>query len=130
MAQKISIVCVSGAREKLQMAAMIASVAAASGDEVTVFFSMNALQYFVKGQDCEAPPEGAFGVLIGKHAGVPPFKQLFAFAADIGDAKLLPCSMALDLLGIKGTDLDPEFGPPTGLTSFLSDISGSQLFTF
>ena len=41
MTNKLSIVCVSGTLEKLQMASMVASVAAASGDEVTVFFSMN-----------------------------------------------------------------------------------------
>ena len=64
MSQKIHIVCVSGTREKLQMAAMIASVAAASGDQVTVFFSMNALPYFIKGSAVEAPVEGEFGKLM------------------------------------------------------------------
>ncbi|MBK5938769.1 hypothetical protein CCR96_05785 [Halochromatium roseum] len=112
------------------MAAMIASVAAASGDEVMVFISMNALRYFVKGQNNEAPAEGEFGALIEKNHGVPPFKQLFAFAVDMGGAKLLPCSMALDLMGLKGDDLDPELGPPTGLTSFLGDTADSQVFTF
>ena len=38
---KISIMVVSGSRERLQMAAMVASVGAVSGDEVTVFLSMN-----------------------------------------------------------------------------------------
>jgi len=59
MSQKISIVCVTGTREKLQMAAMIASVAAATGTEVNVFLSMNALDYFIKGHNGEAPAEGA-----------------------------------------------------------------------
>jgi peroxiredoxin family protein len=129
MSQKIHIVCVSGTREKLQMAAMIASVAAASGDEVSVFFSMNALQYFVKGHSEDAPSEGEFGALIAQK-GVPPFKQLFKQAAELGDAKLLPCSMAIDLLKVKENDLDPEFDPPMGLTRFLSDAEGAQLLTF
>lgn len=129
MSRKIDIVCISGTREKLQMAAMIASVAAATGDAVSVFFSMNALAYFVKGHTADAPPEGEFGKLMGQH-GVPPFKQLFKQAAELGDAKLLPCSMALDLLKITRNDLDPEFGPPTGLTRFLSDAEGGQLLTF
>lgn len=129
MSRHIHIVCVSGTREKLQMAAMIASVAAATGDEVTVFFSMNALAYFVKGHSEEAPAEGEFGALLGQ-TGVPPFKQLFKQAASLGDAKLLPCSMAIDLLKITGNELDPEFGPPTGLTRFLSDAEGGQLLTF
>lgn len=130
MSQNLYIVCVSGTREKLQMAAMIASVAAASGDQVSVFFSMNALQYFVKGHTEEAPSEGAFGTLMAQNAGVPPFKQLFKFAAELGDAKLLPCSMALDLMKITDEALDAEMGPATGLTVFLSDAEGGQLLTF
>lgn len=129
MGRKLHIVCVSGTREKLQMAAMIASVAAATGDEVSVFFSMNAVKYFIKGNADEAPTEGEFGPLLASK-GVPPFRQLFQHAADLGDASLLPCSMALDLLKVEKEDLDPSFGPPTGLTKFLSDAEGAQLMTF
>lgn len=129
MARKIHIVCVSGTREKLQMAAMIASVAAASGDEVSVFFSMNAMQYFVKGSSAEPPSEGEFGTLL-QTKGVPPFRQLFEMAADLGNATLLPCSMALDLLKVTAADLDPALGPPTGLTRFLSDAADAQVLTF
>jgi peroxiredoxin family protein len=130
MSRKIHILCVSGTREKLQMAAMIASVAAASGEEVSVFFSMNALLYFVKGRAAEAPVEGEFGTLMAQDKGVPPFKQLFAYAAELGDATLLPCSMAIDLLKASEEDLDPMLGPPTGLTRFLSDAEGAQVMTF
>ncbi|MBT7944125.1 MAG: hypothetical protein HN719_12325 [Alphaproteobacteria bacterium] len=111
------------------MAAMIASVAAACGDEVTVFLSMNALAFFVKGNTDNAPVEGAFGTLM-EEKGVPPFKQLFQQAVELGDAKLLPCSMAVDLLEVTQDDLEPEIGPPTGLTRFLSDAEGGQLLSF
>jgi peroxiredoxin family protein len=129
MSRKIHIVCVSGTLEKLQMASMIASVGAASGDEVSVFFSMNAMRYFVKGDTAEPPVEGEFGELL-KGKGVPHFKMLFQQAAELGEAALLPCSMALDLLKITKDDLDPAFGPPTGLTRFLSDAEGAQVLTF
>ncbi len=129
MSQKMSIVLVSDAREKLQMAAMMASVAAATGTEVCVFLSMNALAYFVKGNSSEPPVEGKMGTLIAQK-GVPPFKQLFQQAVELGDAKILPCSMALDLLHLGKEDLDPELGPPTGLTRFLSDAEGGQILTF
>lgn len=129
MSRKINIVCVSGTREKLQMAAMIASVAAAIGDQVSVFFSMNALPYFVRGHTANAPAEGEFGALLVQD-GVPPFRQLFAQAAELGEAKLLPCSMAVDLLRITAEELPAGFGPPTGLTRFLSDVEGGQLLTF
>jgi len=130
MSRKIHIVCVSGTREKLQMAAMIASVAAATGAAVSVFFSMNALKYFLKGHTADAPAEGEFGALMAQKEGVPPFKQLFRQAAELGDAKLLPCSMAIDLLKITRNELDPEMGPPTGLMRFLSDAEGGQVLTF
>jgi len=129
MSQRISIVCVSGTREKLQMAAMMASVAAASGDEVTVFFSMNALAYFIKGRSVEAPAEGEMGKVMAQK-NVPPFKQLFEQAAELGDAKLYPCSMAMDVLGVGKEDLDEVMQPPLGLTRFLSDAEGAQLLTF
>ena len=111
------------------MAAMIASVAAAIGDQVTVFFSMNALSFFLKGHAGEAPVEGEFGTLLAQD-GVPPFKQLFQQATELGDAQLLPCSMAVDLLKITENDFDIKFGPSTGLTRFLSDSEGGQLLTF
>lgn len=111
------------------MAAMFASVAATTGDEVSVFLSMNALPFFMKGHNEEAPAEGKLGELLGQD-GVPPFKQLFQQAVELGDAELLPCSMALDLMKITNDDLDPEVGPATGLTRFLSDADGGQLLTF
>jgi peroxiredoxin family protein len=130
MAQKMNIVCVTGTREKLQMAAMIASVAAATGDEVSVFLSMNALPYFLKGHTQDAPVEGELGTLMAQEKGVPSFKVLFQQAVELGDAKLLPCSMAMDIMKIKHDDFDPEVGPATGLTRFLSDAEGGQMLTF
>jgi peroxiredoxin family protein len=129
MSQKMSIVLVTGTREKMQMAAMIASVAAATGTDVNVFLSMNALSYFIKGNSDVAPVEGEMGKLM-EQKGVPPFKQLFQQAVELGDAKILPCSMALDMLHVGKDDLDPELGPPTGLTRFLSDAEGGDILTF
>ncbi len=46
---KICVVVIADSLERLQMAAMVASVGAVSGREVMVFVSMNALSYFIKG---------------------------------------------------------------------------------
>ncbi|HMM46873.1 MAG TPA: DsrE/DsrF/DrsH-like family protein [Thiobacillaceae bacterium] len=119
----------TGTREKLQMASMIASVAAATGDDVSIFLSMNAVPYFVKGHAGEAPVEGEIGTIM-EQKGVPPFKQLFQQAVELGGATILPCSMVLDVLKLEKDDLDPELGPPTGLTRFLSDAEGGQILTF
>jgi len=129
MADKISIVVVSGSLERLQMAAMMASVGAVSGNEVTVFLSMNSLQYFRRAEAAPPPAEGAFGKLLAQKKA-PGFKQLFQSAAELGDAKIHPCSMAVDVLGVKEGELEPWLGEPLGLTKFLSDAAGAQTWAF
>ena len=62
--------------------------------------------------------------------GVPAFRVLFEQAAELGDAKLLACSMALDLLKVDPQDLVLDFGPATGLTKFLSDAEDGRIVSF
>ena len=126
---KISIVCVSDKREHLQMAGMIASVGAVSGNEVLVFLSMNALRYFVKGGPAKAPAEGPMGELM-EEKKVMPFQELFEHAVDLGGAKIHPCSMAIDVLGVGPGDLQPYLGEPMGLTQFLDEAAQGQVWSF
>jgi peroxiredoxin family protein len=128
VSNRIGILVVSGSLERLQMAAMVASVGAVSGNEVTVFISMNALPQFKRNA---GPPaiEGEVGrLLIDKKA--PPFRQLFGQAVELGGAKILPCSMAMDILGYRAEDLETYIGAPMGLTKFLDDASEGQVWTF
>ena len=107
----------------------MASVGAVSGNEVIVFLSMNSLQYFIKGSDSCAPAEGPFGeVMSGKN--VPGFKSLFESAVELGDAKIFPCSMAMDILETEAEDLEPYLSGSLGLTKFLSLAADSQIWTF
>lgn len=126
---KICVVVVSGTRERLQMAAMVASVAAVSGQEVLVFLSMNALPYFVKSHSTKAPSEGEMGALM-EQKNVPDFKTLFGQAAALGDAKIFPCSMAMDVLGVEPAEMESFIGEPTGLTRFLDEARDAQVWTF
>ncbi|WP_455222769.1 DsrE/DsrF/DrsH-like family protein [Kaarinaea lacus] len=126
---KINVMVVSGSHERLQMAGMVASVGAVSGSEVTVFLSMNALQYFIKGNNAAAPAEGPFGETMAKK-NVPEFKSLFENAVTLGDAKIFPCSMAIDVLNVNVDDLEPYLSEPLGLTKFLNDTADSQIWTF
>ena len=126
---KISVVVLSDKREQLQMAAMLASVGAVSGNEVLVFLSMNALRYFVKGAIEQAPCEGPVGKLM-EQKNVPPFKILFEQAVTLGDAKIHPCSMAMDVLGIEQGGLEEYVGEPMGLTMFLDACKGGQVWSF
>ena len=126
---KISVMVTSGNREQLQMAAMVASVGAVSGNDVTVFLSMNALKFFVKDSNETAPAEGEMGRLI-EEKNAPEFKELFSQAVEYGDAKIFPCSMAVDILGIKQDDLEGYISDPMGLTSFLTDAAEGQVWHF
>lgn len=126
---KICVVIISGSLERLQMAAMVASVAAVSGSEVLVFFSMNALIHFIKGRNVKATHEGEMGALMASKK-VPEFKTLFEHAVELGDAKLYPCSMAMDVLSIENKDLENYFQEATGLTKFLDDARDGQVWTF
>lgn len=128
-AKPIGIIVVSGMRERLQMAAMTAAVGAVSGSAVTVFLSMNALGYFVRGHADEPPAEGAFGkLLVEKKA--PGFRLLFEQAVDLGGARIVPCSMAMDVLGIEREALEPYLSEPLGLTKFLDEHADAQVLTF
>lgn len=126
---KIGVVVVSGMRERLQMAAMVASVGAVSGHEVAVFLSMNALPYFRQGVEPLALAEGEAGVRLEERRA-PPFKQLFQQAVELGQAKLYPCSMAMDVLGLQREDLEPYLAEPLGLTKFLEDCQDAQVWSF
>ena len=127
--RKICVVVISGTLERLQAAAMLASVAAVSGQEVMVFLSMNALPHFIKGATAEAPHEGPMGDLM-KARNVPEFKTLFEQAIELGGARLYPCSMAMDVLDIGSGQLEDYLGEATGLTRLLTEVQDGQVWTF
>jgi len=127
MSNGLFILLCSGDHEKIQMAAMMASVAAVSERPVEVFVSMNAILAFAK----DAPVEqrykgGEFSKLLcAKKA--PDSLHLFRQGKEFGDLKLWACSMALDLEGWEMTDLEKDlFDGPLGLTKFLSDAEAGQ----
>ena len=128
MAQKINIVCVSGMRERLQMAAMIASVAAAIGDEVWFFFSLNALPPFLKGGAAtDAPAEATSARSSGKAC---------RRSGNCSSRRPISATRAVAVLDGDGPVENHRkgvariLGPPTGLTRFLSDAEGGQLLSF
>ena len=128
-ARMISVMVVSGVRERLQMAAMTAAVGAVSGNQVSVFLSMNALEHFVLGRSAQPPSEGPFGHLLTEKKA-PDFKTLFQQAVELGDAKIYPCSMAMDVMGLNREALEPYLSEPLGLTKFLDSAADAQVFSF
>jgi peroxiredoxin family protein len=120
----------SGEHEKVQMAAMMASVAAVSERPVEVFVSMNALLAFDRSVPVgERYHGGAYSRLL-KEKNAPDSIALFRQGKELGDLKLWACSMALD---VQGWDLDRLeeglFDDALGLTKFLSDAENGQFVT-
>ena len=120
----------SGEHEKIQMAAMMASVGAVSERPVEVFVSMNAVLAFAKGASADERYRGGpFSDLL-KSKNAPDAITLFRQGKELGDLKMWACSMALDVQGWELDRLEDElFDGPLGLTKFLSDAETGQLIT-
>jgi len=115
----------SGEHEKLQMAGMMASVAAVSERPVTVFVSMNAIYAFHNNFGA-AYVGGEFA----KHMKdkVPDAITLFQQGRMLAGMKIHPCSMAMDVTGWQESDMIEDLlDEPAGLTKFLSDAEEGQL---
>jgi peroxiredoxin family protein len=127
---KLYILLSSGEHEKVQMAAMIASVAAVSDRSVEVFVSMNALLAFVKDAPLHERYCGAAFSKLLKEKKAPDPMTLFRQGRELGDLKLWACSMALDVRGWEIDKLeDGLFDDTLGLTKFLSDAENGQFVT-
>ena len=128
--QPLFILLCSGEHEKIQMAAMMASVGAVSDRAVHVFVSMNALYVF----DSQATPGEKYkgGVFSDEmnEKGVPDAINLFEQGKALGDLKMYACTMALDVAGWDEDRLvDGLFDDTMGLTKFLSDAESGQFVT-
>jgi peroxiredoxin family protein len=130
MTQPLYILLCSGEHEKIQMAAMMASVGAVSERPVEVFVSMNATYAFEKSVPvAERYKGGAFSQLL-KDKKAPDAITLFQQGKELGDLKMWACSMALDVLGWEMDKLEDDlFDGPLGLTKFLSDAENGQFIS-
>ncbi len=120
----------SGEHEKLQMAAMMASVGAVSERPVEVFISMNAILAFAKDLPADTRYHGGIFSKLLKEKHAPDAMTLFRQGKELGDLKLWACSMTLDVKGWELTDLmEGLFDGALGLTKFLSDAENGQFVT-
>lgn len=127
-AKPLFLLLCSGEHEKIQMAAMLASVAAVSERPVQMFVSMNAFLAFRKGlSDDERYQGGAFSMLM-REKRAPDAIELLGQGKALGDLSVYACSMALDVAGLQTDDLvENLFDGPLGLTKFLSDAESGDL---
>lgn len=128
MADPLYIVLCSGEHEKIQMTAMLASVAAVSERGVHVFVSMNAALVFRKNLTEEERYQGGPFSSIMRTKSVPDAITLFQQGKMLGDMTMHICSMAMDVAGLGMNDLvDDLFDGELGLTAFLADAEQGEL---
>jgi peroxiredoxin family protein len=153
----MTIIAFSGDLDKLWPTMILSSTGAASGMDVTVFFTFWGLFPLVRddvritGYDpmtkmlagMNAPGfkkaklsklnMGGMGnwmmrKVAGKNKVLPP-EELFEMAQDMG-VKMWPCQMTMDLLGIRIDQMRAGLGEPVGAATALSRMSKSQINLF
>lgn len=127
-ASPLFLVLCSAEHEKIQMAAMLASVAAVSERPVQVFVSMNAVFAFRKEiSDDERYQGGEFSRLM-RAKKAPDAMMLFEQGKMLGDMSMHICSMALEVSELKIEDMiEGLFDGELGLTKYLADAETGEL---
>ncbi len=129
-AKPLFILICSEEHEKIQMAAMMASIAAVSETPVHVFVSMGAIYPFQKNLSEEDRYKGGRFSQVLKDKNAPDAIKLFEQGKMLGEMTMHACSMALDVLGWDEDQLvENLFNGCMGLTKFLSDAEEGELIT-
>lgn len=130
MAEKLAIMIVSEEYEKSHVASMIASVAAVSGIEVSIFVTGNAVYNFLKKNVEKKNFTGGklYDLIKEKKAAL--FYELFDQAKMLGGLKIYVCSMVMDICGLEKDDLIDIVDDHLGLAAFLGIMEGAETITF
>jgi len=153
---KLSMVVFSGDMDKIMAALIIATGAAASGMEVTMFFTFWGLKMIQKPGTMTG--KGLFGRMLGvmnrggldaigpsrlnmggmgrwmfklmmKQKGVATLPELYDMAVELG-VKMLPCQMSMDVMEIDPMLFRDNVEPPVGVAAFLEEATESKMTLF
>ncbi len=154
--KKLSMVVFSGDMDKVFAAFIIATGAAASGMDVTMFFTFWGLKAIQK--DSSLTGKGLFGRMLGlmnrggidmigpsrfnfggmgrwmmktmmKSKGVTSLRELRDMAVEMG-VKMMPCQMSMDVLEVGVDKMLPSTTAPVGVATFIEEAAGSQVTLF
>jgi peroxiredoxin family protein len=154
---KLSMVVLSGDMDKVMAALIIATGAAASGMEVTMFFTFWGMKAIQK--DGIMTGQSLFGSMLGfmnrgglkaigpsrlnmggmgrwmfklmmKQKGVATLDELYESAVELG-VKMMPCDMSMRVMEFDPkTDFKSNVTEPVGVASFLDEASESRVTLF
>lgn len=151
---RLSMVVFSGDMDRLMAAFIIATGAAASGMDVTMFFTFWGLQaikkktatgrslfgrmlgLFLKDIHGVGPSKMNFGGLgrwmfkkMMRAHQVTPLPELRRLAAELG-VRMLACQMSMEVMEIRREDLIDEVQDVVGVVAFLEEASRSKITLF
>lgn len=153
---KLSMVVLSGDMDKVMAALIIATGAAASGMDVTMFFTFWGLKAIQR--DGALTGNSVFGRMLGvmnrggldaigpsrlnmggmgrwmmkkmmKSKNVASLKELRDMAIDLG-VKFMPCQMSMDVMEVTCKELIPQTTEPVGVATFIEQARGSSATLF
>ncbi len=153
---KITMIVLSGDMDKVMAAYIIATGAAASGMEVTMFFTFWGLKAIQK--DGVITGKGLFGRMLGlmnrgglsaigpsrlnmggmgrwmfklmmKQKGVASLPELYDAAVELG-VKMMPCQMSQDVMEIDSKSFKPNVTEPVGVAAMLEEAGESKFTLF
>lgn len=153
-ARKASIVVFSGDMDKVMAAFIIATTAAASGIETTLFFTFWGLQalkkkvptgrtlfermlsMFLRDIDSIGPSKLNMGGMgrwmfkkMMKQHQVATLPELRQMAIDLG-VKLLACQMSMEVMGIRREDLIDEVTDVVGAATYVAEANQAHIALF
>lgn len=132
---KLSVLVLSGAYERVHYALVLASAAAALGKPTTLFFTGQAL-LALRAAEAEGKPgwrslaaaEGADGGAVDddhRSRGVASFEELLSACVELG-VRFIACEMGLRAMRLRSTALRSDVPiEVAGVVTFLSDASAS-----
>ncbi len=137
MKERMSLIVFSGTVDKLMAASILATGGAAMGLEVEVFLTNWGLAAFRKGDYKEnmriSKEYEGFGPMMMQQMQakkVPSWMENFQGAKEVGDVKILACSMTLELFGWTKNDLEPMVEDVTGVATFVERAKDSKITLF
>lgn len=155
--ESMTIIAFSGDLDKLWPTMILSSTAAASGMEVTVFYTFwglfplvkkdvrmtghDAMTKMLAGMNAPAMQRAKLSKMnmggmgswmmrkVAKKNNLMPPEDLFEICQDMG-VQMWPCQMTMDLLGIEPDQMIDGLGEPAGAATALAKMSRSQINLF
>ncbi len=153
---KLSMIVFSGDMDKVMAAFIVATGAAASGKDVTMFFTFWGLKALER--DGVFTGKSLFGRMLGvmnrggmeaigpsrlnmggmgrwmfkkmmKSMNVASLKELRDLAVELG-VKFMPCQMSMDVMEINCKDMIPQVTEPVGVAKFIEEAQESGITMF